>query len=82
MNQNQPPTMPQQPFTGTHNHIYETLRKYLMQLHSQGVPGMDEVLNALNKSHIKQMGQMQQPMQPQQMQQPQQPPQMPQQGGF
>lgn len=47
--------MPQQPFTASHNHIYETLRNSLMQLYKSGVPGMDEVLNALNKSHVAQL---------------------------
>lgn len=59
--------MPQQPFTASHNHIYETLRNSLMALHQQGVPGMDEVLHALNKAHVVQMknaqGQPQMPMQ-------------------
>lgn len=64
--QSQQQAMPQQQFTGTHNHIYETLRNSLMQLHQQGVPGMAEVLQALNKAHVDQLkGQQQAPQMPQ-----------------
>jgi hypothetical protein len=59
---------PVQQFTATHNHIYETLRNNLMELYKQGVPGMDEVLHALNKSHVMQLkGMQQQPAQMPQM---------------
>lgn len=60
--------MPQQPFTPSHHHIYNTLRNNLMELVKAGVPGIDKVLAALNNSHVDGI-----------KSQAQQPPQMPQQ---
>lgn len=42
-------------FTPAHDRIYNGLRNALMQLVQAGVPGMDAVLNALNKSHVDQV---------------------------
>jgi hypothetical protein len=60
MNPNQQPTMPQQQgqgqqFTSGHNQIYDKLRGVLLNLHAQGVPGMDKVLNALHQTHVSQL---------------------------
>lgn len=43
----------QQPmaFTDAHNAIYNGLRDVLMRHQASGVPGMDKVVNALNKAH-------------------------------
>lgn len=40
-----------------HNQIFENLRQVLMNLHSQGVPGMDKVLGALHNAHMNGMKQ-------------------------
>jgi hypothetical protein len=56
-----PSTPTMQQFAPHHNQIYEMLRSTLMQLHQQGVPGIDQVLNSLNQQHVKQMKGMPQP---------------------
>ena len=66
-------TMPSQPFTAAHNHIFNQLRNTLMTLVQQGVPGMEDVLSALNNSHVNGLKST--------AQQPQMPQQQPQQGG-
>lgn len=82
-------TMPAQPFSASHHHIYNTLRDSLMKLVQQGIPGIEKVLAALNNEHVNGMkSQSQQaptmpqaqPMQPQPQTQIQQPPIMPQGG--
>ncbi len=44
-----------QPFTDQHNGVYDTLRNQMMQYAAAGVPGMEDVVNALNKTHTKMM---------------------------
>lgn len=68
-----------QAFTDQHNGVYNTLRNQLMQYHSAGVPGMEDVINALNKTHTKLMSTYK-PTQPAVPQRPAQPavPQTPQ----
>ena len=70
------PQLPDKPFTAAHNHIYNALRSTLMNLVQQGVPGIEEVLTALNNSHVNQLknASQQPPQMPQQ--QPQIPPQV------
>lgn len=70
--QSKSPQMTQQQFTSSHHHIYDTLRNTLMGLVKQGIPGMEEVLTALNKAHVSQMkNQQQSPQMPQQQPIPQ-----------
>ena len=54
------PTLPKLPqmqqaqaqqFTPQHHQIYEMLRQALMQLHQQGVPGIDKVLLSVRDHH-------------------------------
>ena len=53
----QPNGMVQQPtFNDQHNNVYNTLRNQMMQYAAAGVPGMEDVVNALNKTHTKLMG--------------------------
>lgn len=54
------------PFTDQHNGVYNTLRNQMMQYAAAGVPGMEDVVNALNKTHTKLMSSYQptQPAQP------------------
>ena len=59
-----------QPFTDQHNGVYNTLRNQIMQYASAGVPGMEDVVNALNKTHTKLMSNYQ-PSQPIQQARPQ-----------
>lgn len=61
MPQQQPQQAQQGQFTSAHHNIYEKLRGVLMNLHTQGVPGMDQVLQALHKVHVGQLGQSNQP---------------------
>lgn len=61
--------MPSQPFTAAHNHVFNQLRDTLMSLVQQGIPGMEDVLTALNNSHVNGLKSTAQA------------PQMPQQGG-
>lgn len=46
----------QQPFTDQHNAVYNTLRNQMMQYAAAGVPGMQDVVNGLNKVHTNLMG--------------------------
>ena len=52
-----------QPFTDQHNGVYNTLRNQMMQYAAAGVPGMEDVVNSLNKTHTKFMSNYQ-PTQP------------------
>jgi hypothetical protein len=71
MNPNQQTAQPiQQPFTDEHNGVYNTLRNQIMQYSAAGVPGMEDVVNALNKTHTKLMSSYQ-PTQPTQPARPQ-----------
>lgn len=47
----------QQPmaFTDAHNAVYNGLRDTLQRYVSQGIPGMDKVVDALNKQHTSMM---------------------------
>jgi hypothetical protein len=65
------PQMPQQEFSPSHHHIYNTLRDNLMSLVKAGVPGIDKVLAALNNAHVD-------GIKSQTQQAPQMPQQMPQ----
>lgn len=51
--QPQAPTQQQQPmaFTDSHNSVYNNLRDMLQRHVAAGVPGMDKVVDALNKQH-------------------------------
>ena len=51
MNPNSATQQPMMPFTDAHNTIYNGLRDTLMKYHAAGVPGMDKVVDALNKQH-------------------------------
>jgi hypothetical protein len=59
----------QPPFTDQHNGVYNTLRNQMMQYAAAGVPGMEDVVNALNKTHTKLMSSYQpgQPVPPRQV---------------
>lgn len=50
-------TQQQQPmaFTDAHNAVYNGLRDTLQRYVAQGVPGMDKVVDALNKQHTANM---------------------------
>jgi len=52
---NQPTTAGTQPvpFTDAHNAAYNSLRNTMLHYHAAGVPGMDTVLNNLNKTHTQ-----------------------------
>lgn len=43
------------PFTQFHHEVYNNLRDTLMQAHAAGVPGIDKVVDALNKQHTTNM---------------------------
>lgn len=45
-------SMPSRPFNASDHHIYNTLRNSLMELVKSGVPGIENVLTALNNSHV------------------------------
>ena len=64
------PRRPTSQFTDDHHQIYNYLRQGLMQLHQQGVPGIDSVLKALNDSHVKMSAPQQDPVNPYRSQQP------------
>lgn len=42
-----------QPFTDSHNDVYNGLRNLMLHYNAAGVPGMDKVLNTLNKTHTE-----------------------------
>jgi len=44
----------QQAMSPAHDHAYNMLRNTLMSLLQQGVPGIDQVLDTLNKVHVDQ----------------------------
>jgi hypothetical protein len=56
----------QQQFTQDHHQIYNYLRQALMQLHMQGVPGISDILGALNQAHHQYGGPTQQQLNTQQ----------------
>ena len=62
-----------------HDHVYNQLRTTLMGLLQKGVPGIDQVLDALNKVHVDQYRPQKPPTMPKRGMS-QQAPQMPQQG--
>ena len=43
------------PFTEAHNQIYNSLRNVLQQYHASQVPGLDKVVDTLNKQHVAMM---------------------------
>lgn len=53
----------QQPmaFTDSHNAVYNGLRDTLQRYVAQGIPGMDKIVDALNKQHTSMMGSYQPP---------------------
>lgn len=75
----QQPTLPQKgqsaQFSSQHDRVYQHLRDTLGALMKQGIPGLENVLHALNKEHVNQMKQGAQ-IQPK-PNLPSQPPQMP-----
>ena len=42
-----------QPFTDAHNAAYNNLRNLMMNYNAAGVPGIDKILNTLNKTHTE-----------------------------
>lgn len=52
MDQNQQQTVP---FSEAHNQIYNSLRNILQQYHASQVPGLDKVVDTLNKQHVAMM---------------------------
>lgn len=74
-NTQQPQQQPMQ-FTDMHNDVYNQLRNNLLKYHAQGVPGIDKVLDSLNKQQTAMM-QNYTPSQPAQPQQPTPTPQPP-----
>ena len=43
------------PFTEAHNQIYNSLRNIMQQYHASGIPGLDKVVDTLNKQHVAMM---------------------------
>lgn len=52
----QQPGMPvEQPFNEWHNNVYNGLRDTLQKYSAAGVPGMDKIVDTLNKLHLNYM---------------------------